>query len=58
MRLEAALLHRAARGATHVIANRLEMKDRIATGKLMRPVVAGPGKAVLNHRGTRYSIGY
>lgn len=34
-------------GVDHVIANRLEMKDRIATGKLMRPVVAGPGKAVL-----------
>jgi phosphoserine phosphatase len=30
-----------------VIANRLEMKDRYATGKLLRPVVAGPGKAVL-----------
>ena len=31
----------------HVIANRLEFKDRAATGKLMRPVVAGPGKAQL-----------
>jgi HAD superfamily hydrolase (TIGR01490 family) len=34
-------------GATDVIANRLEIKDRMATGKLMRPVVAGPEKAVL-----------
>lgn len=30
-----------------VIANRLEYKDRKATGKLLRPVVAGPGKASL-----------
>jgi phosphoserine phosphatase len=28
-----------------VIANRLELKDGIATGKLLRPVVAGPEKA-------------
>jgi HAD superfamily hydrolase (TIGR01490 family) len=34
-------------GATDVIANRLEIKDGYATGKLMRPVVAGPEKAVL-----------
>jgi HAD superfamily hydrolase (TIGR01490 family) len=34
-------------GATSVIANKLEMKDRFATGKLMRPVVAGPEKARL-----------
>jgi len=34
-------------GVTSVIANRLEMKDRTATGKLLRPVVAGPGKAGL-----------
>jgi HAD superfamily hydrolase (TIGR01490 family) len=34
-------------GATGVIANKLEMKDRFATGKLMRPVVAGPEKARL-----------
>lgn len=34
-------------GVRSVIANRLEMKDRYATGKLLRPVVAGPGKAVL-----------
>jgi HAD superfamily hydrolase (TIGR01490 family) len=32
-------------GATEVIANRLEMKNGIATGKLLRPVVAGPEKA-------------
>jgi HAD superfamily hydrolase (TIGR01490 family) len=34
-------------GATDVIANVLEIKDGYATGKLMRPVVAGPEKAVL-----------
>ncbi|MFO0586710.1 MAG: HAD-IB family hydrolase [Polyangiaceae bacterium] len=34
-------------GATDVIANRLEIKDRFATGKLLRPVVAGPEKAKL-----------
>mgnify|MGYP000492089357 CR=1 FL=1 len=34
-------------GATHVIANRLEIKDHKATGKLLRPVVAGPEKALL-----------
>lgn len=34
-------------GADDVIANKLEIKDRYATGKLMRPVVAGPEKAVL-----------
>jgi len=34
-------------GATDVIANRLEIKDRYATGKLLRPVVAGPEKAKL-----------
>ena len=34
-------------GATGVIANRLELKDRFATGKLLRPVVAGPEKAKL-----------
>ena len=34
-------------GATHVIANRLEIKDGFATGKLLRPVVAGPEKARL-----------
>ncbi|MEB2311737.1 MAG: HAD-IB family hydrolase [Sorangiineae bacterium] len=34
-------------GATHVIANRLEMKGEKATGKLEKPVVAGPEKARL-----------
>lgn len=34
-------------GATHVIANRLEIKDGFCTGKLLRPVVAGPEKARL-----------
>lgn len=34
-------------GATACIANRLEIKDRQATGKLQRPVVAGPNKALL-----------
>lgn len=32
-------------GAADIIANRLEIKDGIATGKLLRPVVAGPEKA-------------
>jgi HAD superfamily hydrolase (TIGR01490 family) len=34
-------------GATGIIANKLEIKDRFATGKLLRPVVAGPEKARL-----------
>jgi HAD superfamily hydrolase (TIGR01490 family) len=34
-------------GAQGVIGNRLEMKDGIATGKLLKPVVAGPEKARL-----------
>jgi HAD superfamily hydrolase (TIGR01490 family) len=34
-------------GATAVIANRLEIKDGYATGKLLRPVVAGPEKTRL-----------
>ncbi len=34
-------------GATGVIANRLEIKDRVATGRIQRPVVAGPEKARL-----------
>ena len=34
-------------GADDIITNRLEMKDGIATGRLLRPVVAGPEKAVL-----------
>lgn len=43
------LMHRLADhiGATHVIANKLEIKDRYATGRLLRPVVAGPEKARL-----------
>jgi phosphoserine phosphatase len=32
-------------GGGEVIANRLEMKAGIATGKLIKPVVAGPEKA-------------
>lgn len=32
-------------GGGDVIANRLEMKDGIATGKMIAPVVAGPEKA-------------
>ncbi len=34
-------------GATGFIANRLEIKDGYATGKLVRPIVAGPEKARL-----------
>jgi HAD superfamily hydrolase (TIGR01490 family) len=34
-------------GATGTIANRLEFKDGYATGRLLRPVVAGPEKARL-----------
>ncbi|MFO0670568.1 MAG: HAD family phosphatase [Polyangiaceae bacterium] len=34
-------------GATHVIANHLEFKDGFATGRIQRPVVAGPEKARL-----------
>lgn len=34
-------------GADHVIANKLEIKDRVCTGALKRPVVAGPTKARL-----------
>ncbi len=34
-------------GVDGVLANRLEMKDGYATGKLLRPVVAGPTKARL-----------
>lgn len=46
-------------GATTVIGNRLEMKDGLATGKLLRPVVAGPEKAriVRDHARSRgYSL--
>lgn len=43
------LMHLLARdlGADEVIANRLEFHERKATGKLLRPVVAGPTKARL-----------
>jgi HAD superfamily hydrolase (TIGR01490 family) len=34
-------------GATDVIANKLEIKDGVATGRIQRPVVAGPEKARL-----------
>lgn len=34
-------------GGDDAICNRLEYKDGYATGKLLRPVVAGPGKARL-----------
>jgi HAD superfamily hydrolase (TIGR01490 family) len=34
-------------GATGYIANRLEVKDGYATGKLLRPIVAGPEKTRL-----------
>jgi HAD superfamily hydrolase (TIGR01490 family) len=34
-------------GAVATIANRLEFKDGYATGKLVRPIVAGPEKARL-----------
>src|SRR6202000_1137345 len=34
-------------GATGIIANKLEITDHFATGKLLRPVVAGPEKARL-----------
>ena len=34
-------------GATAFIANRLEFQDGYATGKLLRPIVAGPEKARL-----------
>lgn len=44
-------------GATDVIANRLEIKDRFATGKLLRPVVAGPEKARLI-REHAHGLGY
>jgi HAD superfamily hydrolase (TIGR01490 family) len=40
-------------GATGAIANRLEIKDRFATGKLLRPVVAGPEKARLIQQDAR-----
>ncbi len=44
-------------GADKVIANRLEFKDLVATGRLMRPVVAGPTKARLMVEDAR-SVGH
>lgn len=43
------MLERLARelGADHFVGNRLETKDGYATGKLLRPVVAGPTKSRL-----------
>jgi HAD superfamily hydrolase (TIGR01490 family) len=43
------LLERLARdlGADHYVGNRLEIHDGYATGKLLRPVVAGPTKSQL-----------
>lgn len=43
------LMHRLSKhlDATHVIANRLEIHERYATGKMLRPIVAGPEKARL-----------
>jgi len=40
-------------GATAVIANRLEFQDGYATGKLLRPIVAGPEKARLVRQWSR-----
>ncbi len=40
-------------GADAVIANRLEFKDNYATGRLLRPVVAGPEKALLIRKHAR-----
>ena len=34
-------------GADHWVGNRLEIHDGVATGKLLRPVVAGPNKSRL-----------
>jgi phosphoserine phosphatase len=44
-------------GATDVIANKLEIKDCRATGRLLRPIVAGPEKARLVREHAR-SKGY
>jgi HAD superfamily hydrolase (TIGR01490 family) len=40
-------------GATGFIANRLDFKNGYATGKLLRPIVAGPEKARLIREWTR-----
>ncbi len=51
------LLQRLARdlGADTIIGNRLEIHDEYATGKLLRPVVAGPTKArlIVDHARSR-----
>lgn len=47
-------------GGATLIANRLEMKNRIATGKLLQPIVAGPEKARLvreHARRNNYDLG-
>ena len=36
-------------GANDVIANKLEIKDGVATGRIQRPVVAGPMLSVVGH---------
>jgi HAD superfamily hydrolase (TIGR01490 family) len=52
--LECILVHlKEELGADELIANRIEMKDGISTGKIMRPVVAGPTKAALLRRHAR-----
>ena len=56
------LLERLAKdlGADHYVGNRLEIKDGYATGKLLRPVVAGPAKSrmICNHARERgYDLG-
>jgi HAD superfamily hydrolase (TIGR01490 family) len=40
-------------GGATTISNRLEMKDGIATGKLLKPVIAGPEKATQIRRHAR-----
>ena len=45
-------------GATGIIANRLEIKDGYATGKLLRPVVAGPGEGAPRARARRATTGH
>ena len=40
-------------GADDIIGNRLELKDRVATGKILKPIVAGPTKALLIRKHAR-----
>jgi HAD superfamily hydrolase (TIGR01490 family) len=42
-------------GATAVISNRLEFQDGYATGRLLRPIVAGPEKARLVRQWARHA---